>query len=164
MSTTTAIEPSTASTEQPLTLHITRVIRASRERVFDAWTRPEQLRQWYAPGGLRVAELQVDATPGADYCVTMQGVPPSRPDSESVTVHAKGTYKEIVPHSLISFTWSGDWKPGEETIITIRLSDVEGGTLLDFTQETFIFPDSATGYNIGWNSSITKLETLLAKK
>jgi uncharacterized protein YndB with AHSA1/START domain len=161
MRTTPEIEPSISSTEQPLTLHITRLIRAPRERVFAAWTRPEQLRQWYAPGGLTVAELNVDATPGADFSVTMQGVPPSRQSTETVTVRAKGTYQQIVPPSLISFTWSGDWKPGEETTITIRLSEVEGGTLLDLTQETFTFPDSITGYSSGWNSSITKLETLL---
>ena len=161
MSTTPAMEPSISQTEQPLTLHITRLIRAPRERVFDAWTNPEQLRHWYAPGGLTVANLNVDATPGADFSVTMQGVPPSRQSTESVTVHAKGTYKQIVPHSLISFTWSGDWKPGEETTLTIRLSEVEGGTLLDLTQQTFTFPDSVIGYTTGWNSSITKLEKLL---
>jgi uncharacterized protein YndB with AHSA1/START domain len=38
-----------ARTEVPLTLTLERTIRASRQRVWDAWTTPEQLRQWSAP-------------------------------------------------------------------------------------------------------------------
>jgi uncharacterized protein YndB with AHSA1/START domain len=33
-------------------LELTRVIHAPRARVFEAWTRPELLQQWFGPAGM----------------------------------------------------------------------------------------------------------------
>ena len=39
-----------------------------------------------------------------------------------------------------------DWAPGEESVVTVRLSDAEdGGTLMDFTHDKFLTPQSANG-------------------
>lgn len=40
--------PDKTATER-LVLRITRTLPFPRQRVFDAWTKPEQLKQWFAP-------------------------------------------------------------------------------------------------------------------
>jgi hypothetical protein len=39
--------------------------------------------------------------------------------------------------------------PGDDTVVTVRLSDVEGGTLVDLTQETFKKPEQAANHQKG---------------
>lgn len=57
-----------ATTRQPQqserTLEIRRTLAAPRERVFNAWTRSEELRKWFAPGPLTTAVADVDLRVG----------------------------------------------------------------------------------------------------
>ena len=48
-------------------LRVARVIRAPRERVFAAWTRPELLRLWWGPGEVSCPEAEIDLRPGGSY-------------------------------------------------------------------------------------------------
>ena len=69
--------PTAASTadaaSDSLKVHVSRVLRASRERVFDAWTKPEQMRQWMGPAGWQVPELEADARVGGKYRIVYRG-------------------------------------------------------------------------------------------
>src|SRR5947207_2513630 len=48
-------------------LRIRRVIAADSERVFDAWTKPELLRQWWGPKGVRCIAAEIDLREGGAY-------------------------------------------------------------------------------------------------
>jgi uncharacterized protein YndB with AHSA1/START domain len=52
---------------------IARMIEAPRERVFDAWTSPEQLERWWGPNGFTVTTQEIDVRPGATWRFTMHG-------------------------------------------------------------------------------------------
>jgi uncharacterized protein YndB with AHSA1/START domain len=41
-----------------------RVINAPRERVFAAWTDPNQIKQWFSPAGFTAETLECDIRPG----------------------------------------------------------------------------------------------------
>ena len=43
---------------------LTRVIDAPPERVFQAWTDPKQITQWFSPEGFRNETLEIDIRPG----------------------------------------------------------------------------------------------------
>ena len=43
---------------------LSRVINAPRERVFAAWTDPNQIRQWFGPAGFKTETLECDIRPG----------------------------------------------------------------------------------------------------
>ena len=45
-------------TREDLKLEIRRVIKARRSRVFESWTTPELMQQWFAPNGMRVIKRQ----------------------------------------------------------------------------------------------------------
>ena len=55
--------------EATRTIRIERMFDAPRERVFDAWTQPELLMQWYAPRGctIKLAKL-----PGSEENYALQ--------------------------------------------------------------------------------------------
>ncbi|MFD1611685.1 SRPBCC family protein [Sphingomonas tabacisoli] len=44
-----------------------RVIDAPRERVFEAWTDPKQIAQWFGPDGFTVESLECDIRPGGRW-------------------------------------------------------------------------------------------------
>ncbi len=46
---------------------LTRVIDAPPERVFQAWTDPEQITQWFSPAGFQNETLEIDIRPGGRW-------------------------------------------------------------------------------------------------
>jgi uncharacterized protein YndB with AHSA1/START domain len=152
------------SSAEPLTVYISRTLRAPRERVFEAWTKPEQLLKWRGPEEWEVLEAISDARPGGQHRTVVRGTPrPASPEQKPVEVTGAswGVYLDVDPYSLVRFTWNADWAPGEESIVTVRLSDADGGTLMDFTHDNFLTPQSAQGHHQGWSSSFRKLVRLL---
>ena len=151
--------------EEPLSVYISRVFRAPRERVFDAWTKPEQMLQWRGPEGWRIIETHSNLKPGGEHRVVVRGTPPPRSAEDKpveVTGASWGVYLDVEPYTLVRFTWNADWAPGEESVVTVRLSDAEdGGTLMDFTHDKFLTPQSANGHNQGWSSAFNKLAKFL---
>src|SRR5687768_14464528 len=130
-------------------LVIRRRYNASPQRVFDAWTRPELLREWFhasknhepciAETDLRVGgrfrlgmRLREGAGPKAD-----QSCDHSSGESQFV---ASGAYREVQPGRKLVFTWQ--WESGtdagHEMLITLDFQPTsDGGTELTLTQERF---------------------------
>jgi uncharacterized protein YndB with AHSA1/START domain len=83
-----------ASTAAPPTLQVRRTIRAPRQRVFDAWTKTEELKKWHAPGPLTVTFAEIDLRPGGKYRIHM-----TEPDGKELMV--SGVYREIDPPRIL---------------------------------------------------------------
>lgn len=49
------------------TITFRRSFAASREDVFDAWTDPERIKQWWDPTGTPLADCAVDLRPGGSF-------------------------------------------------------------------------------------------------
>lgn len=140
-----------------LKVEIRRVIRASRQRVFEAWTQPEELRKWLAPGQMAVTLAQTKPRVGGSYRIEMQGSMEGKPEEADRRSSVFGVYTAIVPNELIVFTWRPDWNTEDESRVTVRLRDVENGTEMVLTHELIASGQSCTGYQGGWNSCIAKL-------
>ena len=54
----------TAINQQTHTITFERTLRASAEDVFDAWTRPEELAEWWDPTGTRLTSCHIDLRVG----------------------------------------------------------------------------------------------------
>ncbi len=159
MSTAVASPETTMPTTAPR-IHLTRFLRAPRERVFAAWTNPDQLTQWMGPAGFTCTRAESDPRPGGRHHLTMRG--PSTncsPDEPAVTrdTSTTGEYLEVRPPELVRFTWNPSFFPDEHTIVTVRLKEVPGGTELELVHEGFISTAAAEGHNRGWNGCLDKL-------
>jgi len=141
---------------EDLRLELTRVIKAPRARVFDAWTRPEMIRQWFGADGRTAAEVSTDATVGGAYSIAMESC-----EGKGAS-KATGRYTKVNPYDLLQFTWEGSWVPGEESLVTIHLRDVDGGTEIKLIHDRFNTKESRDGHNQGWIGILDSLVTTLS--
>lgn len=157
---TAVATPSVPSTGTAPQVHITRFFRASRERIFAAWTDPEQIKQWMGPTGFTCPVAVSDPRPGGRYELTMRGPSANCAPNETPAIRESSTtgeYLEVRPPELIRFTWNPTFFPDEHTIVTIRLKEVPGGTELELLHEGFVSAAAAEGHNKGWNGCLDKL-------
>ena len=149
----------TTKTTDKTSLEIKRFINAPRERVYRAWTDPAQLKEWWGPEGVRTRNFVADAKVGGKYrwdLINQEG--------EELSVF--GEYRELVPGKKIIFTWKWDdddaWK-NISSVVTVELSDRDGGTELRLTHEELPSEESRDRHNEGWNSVLDKLEKFFSK-
>jgi len=138
-------------------LVIKRVFHAPRARVYEAWTDPAQLRDWFVPEGVHTRSIAADVRVGGKYrwdLVTQQGEEWA----------AFGEYRDLVPEKKIVFTWQWDddevWE-NQISIVTVELFDCTGGTELMLTHEQLPSAESRDRHNEGWNSLLNRLEQFL---
>ena len=151
------------NTRSDLTLQVSRVIHAERSRVFQAWTRPELIAQWFAPGK-SISSITADPRPGGEYRFEFFGLPC---DTDATQVPSAmsvgGVYQEVVPDERISYTWRGSRFPDESTLVTVAFKDAEGGTEVTITHENFSSAEAMNQHNRGWEGGLTSLEGFLNK-
>jgi uncharacterized protein YndB with AHSA1/START domain len=146
-----------------LKLEITRVIKASRAKVYAAWTRPEMVQKWFGPEHMTCPVAKLDVRPGGEYEIQMVGSTAgceANPNTSN-QVSALGVYQQVVPNELLQFTWRGSWEGCETTLVTVSLKDVEGGTELTLLHERFATEASRNGHEKGWTGSFEKLAKLM---
>lgn len=163
---TAATTPAAMNTTAPPTnphVHISRFIRAPRERVFAAWTEAEQMAQWKGPANFTCLEAKSDPRVGGSYRIVMRGTPPPRNGEtpQEITSTVTGEYLEVRPPELVRYTWNPTWAPGEQSTVTLRLHEENGGTRLELVHEGFASVESANGHNHGWNGVLDKLEAYI---
>jgi uncharacterized protein YndB with AHSA1/START domain len=149
----------TAEVPDKLSLEIKRVIKAPRQRVYAAWTDPAQMKQWFGPEKVQTRELIADARVGGEFRWDL-----INPEGEEMTI--RGEFRELKPDKKIVFTWH--WKDDEVwknhvSIVTIELSDANGGTELRLAHEQLPNEASRDGHTSGWNSVLDKLEKFVSK-
>jgi len=146
--------------QENLKLEITRVIKASRQRVFDAWTRPETIRQWFRPDTFTMVEAGIDARVGGEYRFAMDQPCVNDDGTQAGSGLVTGRYVKVDPYDVLTFTWNNGRFVGEESLVTIELRDVAGGTEMKLTHERFLTADSRDRHYKGWSSVVPKLVEL----
>lgn len=149
---------------EDLKLQISKVIKAKRPRVFEAWTKPELLQQWFGPENTIAPSADIDFRVGGAYRIQVQACEGSDDTGIRRLSQATGVYKEIVPNERIRFTWHGDWDPSLETMVTVVFKDVAGGTEVTLTHERFVTAESRDKHQHGWTGSLEKLARFSEKQ
>jgi uncharacterized protein YndB with AHSA1/START domain len=139
-------------------LHLTRILRAPRERVFRAFIDPAQLVKWWGPMGFTVPACAMDVRPGGAWRTTMRS-----PEGKDHIV--SGVYREIRPPVRLVFTWGWETEGprGHETVVTIELFAASGGTRLELRHEVFESVTSRDQHEHGWSGCLDCLEQALAE-
>jgi uncharacterized protein YndB with AHSA1/START domain len=153
------------TTREDLKLQLSRVIRAERKRVFDAWARPELMAQWFAPGTVNKS-VTADLRPGGEYRIDAVGAScdPNADSSQGPSaIQIVGVYQEVVPDERISFTWRGSRFPDEHTLVTVAFKDAPEGTEVTITHEHFSTAEAVQQHQRGWEGCLTSLENFLTK-
>ena len=145
---------------EKLSLEIKRFIRASRDRVYAAWTDPAQLKKWFGPENVQTRNLIADVRVGGEFRWDLT-------DQEGKEITISGEYREVEPGKKIVFTWrleeDEDWK-NHSSIVTVEFFDREGGTEIRLTHEKLPNETSRNDHTQGWNSVLDKVEQFLKQE
>lgn len=108
-------------------LEISRIIKAPRSAIWDAWTRPEQFAQWWVPAPEVCRIVTMDVRPGGGMITEI-----AAKAGEPFGPHMNACYLELVEGRRIVFTnaLTNGWRPAEQPFITaiITLDDHDLGT------------------------------------
>jgi uncharacterized protein YndB with AHSA1/START domain len=95
--------------------------------VFEAWTNPEEVAQWWDPTGSPLAICEIDLRPDGAFRWVNQG-------DTGLTHPFTGTYREIVPPERLVF--EGGMSPtGPRQLSTLTFIESDGRTNLTITIE-----------------------------
>jgi uncharacterized protein YndB with AHSA1/START domain len=106
-------------------LVVTRTFNGPARIVFEAWTKPELLKRWWAPKsmesmGMSLLSCETDVRVGGGYRFVY-----SHGDAEPMAFHGK--YLEVTPHSRL--VWTNDESAGG-AVTTVTFEEKGGKTLL----------------------------------
>lgn len=142
-------------------LVLTRTFNGPARIVFDAWTKPELLKRWWAPKKLGVSlfSCEADVRVGGTYRYAF-GHDPTHPMVFS------GRYTEVTPHTRLVWTQVFEqMRAAGEAIITATFDERDGKTELVLHQ---LFPSKealdgaiASGMDKGTRETFEQLEELL---
>jgi len=149
-------------------LRITRTFNAPRELVWRAWTDPALAKQWSGPKQWPAFHMELGKKPGDRWRIGMRGLAPGT--DTPVEIWQGGVLREFVPPERLVYTYAWENRANvglpddgdpHETVITVRLEEHDGKTIMHFHQAFFATAAERDGHNGGWNSSFERLEDLV---
>ena len=142
------------TTEKP-SIKIVRRFKAAPEKVWRALTEPETLKRWMGPTDeFKCPVAETDIRVGGRYHIGMQS-----PDGQMHDV--SGVYREVKPNRKLVYTWAWKSTPDRESLVTIELRAVDGGTEMTLLHEQFADAEARDHHKQGWNGCLTRLERFL---
>jgi uncharacterized protein YndB with AHSA1/START domain len=141
--------------EHSLSLIVRRVIAATPEQLFLAWTSPAQLTAWWGPKGVRCIGAEVDLRVGGSYRIGNQ-----LPDGSVIWI--RGEFESVTPPHELIYSWS--LSPGTNEPERVRVSFIRKGasTEVIVVHERIANPSARTQHELGWQGCLGGLETHLA--
>jgi uncharacterized protein YndB with AHSA1/START domain len=140
-------------------LVVTRTFSGPARIVFEAWTRPELLRRWWAPKsfGISFISCEADVRAGGAYRFVF-----GHPASEQPMAFF-GRYIEVTPHSRL--VWTNE-ESGESGAVTTVTFEERGAETLVVMHDLYPSKDAldgaiASGSTSGCSETFEQLDELL---
>lgn len=137
-----------------ITLDVRRTIRARPERLFEAWTTPEQLRKWWGPAHVECSDAAVDLRVGGRYHLDNR-----LPDGTVLRI--EGEFERIEPPSELVYSWRLGGATTAERV-TVRFEPCAEGTEVSVTHERIASPAARDEHEKGWIGCLDGLVALLS--
>ena len=146
-------------------LTLTRLIDAPASKLFDAWTKPDLLMQWFCPKPWTVFSAQLDVRPGGSNVIVMRS-------PEGQEFPNRGVYLEVVKNRRLVITdaYTTAWEPSEKPFMTaiITFEETDGKTkytaLVRHWSEADRKQHEEMGFDEGWGKATDQLEALVTGK
>src|SRR5467141_2113248 len=101
------------------TLVIRRTIPATAEFLFDAWTQPEKMKEWWGPGDVKCSAIEIDLRVDGRYRIANLF-----PDGKTVWI--TGEFESIEPPNKLVYTSRVEPNPGPLELVTVQFEPREG--------------------------------------
>jgi len=139
---------------------ISRHFKAPRDKMWEAWSRPEQIQQWFGPKGWNNGLIAFDFQPGGEWRGRME-------TADGSVMFSKFVFREIDPPSRL--TWIHGFADEEgnrirapfapqfplELLTSVRFADEDGGTRVDLSWEPIDASEEDQAFFAGMMESMT---------
>ena len=140
-------------------LVVTRAFNGPARIVFEAWTKPELFKRWWAPKsfGLTMLSCEMDVRVGGTYRLVFGHAASEQP------MEFFGRYIEVTPHSRL--VWTND-EGGEGGTVTTVTFEERGGETLVVMHDLYPAKEAldgaiASGSTGGFSETFEQLDELL---
>ena len=136
-------------------IQIERQFDVDVDKLFRAWTEPEQLKQWWQPMGHPLTNVVNELKEGGkvEYHVGDAGL------------QITGTYSEVAQNEKLVYSWIWNMNDeGSESGYTLNISfSSEGeGSKIHIVQEGFSGPEFLKPHQDGWEKGLNDLSSYLS--
>jgi uncharacterized protein YndB with AHSA1/START domain len=142
-----------------LSLELTRVFAARRERVFEFFADAARLAEWWGPRGFSIPTIDFVPRVGETYRIEMQP-----PDGDAFEL--RGTFREVDIPSRLAFTF--EWEPADpddrETVARLAFEVTDDSTRVQLRQGPFKTEARRALHEDGWTESLDKLAELVTEQ
>lgn len=129
------------------------------ERLYQAWTSPEELKQWWHPMGNQLTDVQNDLTPGGTVRYLFNtGI-------EGEQIEISGQYEKVEPAKQLVYGWN--WHLPQQPVgngtykLTIGFEPAGGGSRLTVLQENLGSEEAVQPHQDGWEKALQDLGAFL---
>lgn len=144
-----------------LDLSFTRTLRAPRALLWECWTTPEHIREFFVPRPHKVLDCEIDLRVGGRFNTTFE--------VEGTAMENTGVWLEVIENRKLVFTdgYSEGWKPKADPFMTAIVLFEDGGNAGETTYTAIArhrSPEARQthedmGFHDGWGTVATQLET-----
>jgi uncharacterized protein YndB with AHSA1/START domain len=140
-------------------LSFTRTLKAPRRLVWECWTTPKHIREFFVPRPHKVTACEIDLRAGGRFNTTF--------DVDGNVMENHGVFLDVVDGEKLVFTdaYTEGWKPAPDPFMTaiLLLSDAEGGGTTYTAIARHRSPESRKvhedmGFYSGWGTVVDQLE------
>ena len=126
-----------------VTLVVRRTIQATPERLFDAWTQPEQLKKWWGPQSVACIDAEVDLQVRGRYRIANQF-----PDGNVLWI--TGEFETIERPRRLVYTWRLASEVGLSERVTVTFEARGQSTEVIVTHERIPSTEMRDMHEQGW--------------
>jgi uncharacterized protein YndB with AHSA1/START domain len=134
-------------------LTVRRRIATPVERVWEAWTSPSALRQWWGPPGVRCIAAEVELRPGGRYRLGNRL-------ADGAVVWIDGVFEVVDAPRRLVYTWQIGDEPMSR--VTVELAAIEGGTEIVVHHEQIATDAQRDDHARGWAGCLDGLAAWIA--
>jgi uncharacterized protein YndB with AHSA1/START domain len=144
------------SNESNPTIQVSKSFDISKEKLYKAWTEPEELKQWWKPMDKQLTKVENEITEGGTVRYQFED-----------NLQVRGEYKEVTPGEKLVYSWI--WEVPEESLhkgeylLTVSFKDDgDGGSSLDISQQNIMEEHAVKPHQTGWDEALEDLKNYLA--
>lgn len=147
-------------------LSVSRLIKAPRSAVWQAWANPRHFEQWWIPAPVVCQVVKMDLLPGGGFETLMCE------NGGAFKPHVEGCFLDIVPQERIIFTTAlkEAWEPAEPwlALTSIITMEDEGNGTRYIARALHKNPEDSKkhaelGFDEGWGTVIDQLAKVTEK-
>jgi uncharacterized protein YndB with AHSA1/START domain len=145
------------------TVTITRAFDAPRTLVWQAWTDPKMVAQWFGPRHFTIPACELDVRVGGAFRIVMRG-----PDGNDYPM--QGAFLELVPPERLVYSFIAVDREDKHLLegeTTVTFTEQHGKTTMTVKSHAVgcvpLAKQMLAGMEAGWTQSIDKLGELMAR-